>query len=557
MDAGTVRAWATAAARALAGARGSIDSLNVFPVADGDTGTNLALTVAEGAEHAADAAPDAAATEVAAAFARGALRGARGNSGVIVSQYLHGFAAGLAAGGRPSGPATAGASTDATGGGSTDATGGGSTGATAGGQGLVVAGALDEAQRAARAAVARPVEGTILTAATAASAAATRVAREGGDAVATAAAAASAAREALARSTQALDVLRAAGVVDAGASGLVVMLEALAAVVRNAEVRTSEIAAVVARAGAGAGAGAAAGVASASGSPTTVGGGPQAPGHPEAAGDGELEVMFVVEPREAAEAGQARDDLAPALSARMQALGGSVAVVGGSDGWHVHVHTDRPADAIRAGADVGVLSQVVVGRLTSPDADGRDLGVVAATGATGLVADLARAGALVLVLTGAPVRARDVLRVVVDTGARHVVVLPGSPAAAAAARAATGLADVSVDVLDADDDVRVVVAVTAGAGTDVDRVGAMRDALAAVRTTTVEVPDTAAVLGAARALLDDHGGELVTVVAGADLGALAPLRADLVRALGESHPDVEVVVLAGGQPAPAAAVAVE
>src|SRR5689334_2566370 len=90
LDAGAVRAWAAAACSALDAARDRIDAVNVFPVADSDTGTNVLLTVTGGAEAVALVDPDAGAPEVARAFARGALLSARGNSGVIVSQYLTG-----------------------------------------------------------------------------------------------------------------------------------------------------------------------------------------------------------------------------------------------------------------------------------------------------------------------------------------------------------------------------------------------------------------------------------------------------------------------------------
>jgi dihydroxyacetone kinase-like predicted kinase len=201
----------------------------------------------------------------------------------------------------------------------------------------------------------------------------------------------------------------------------------------------------------------------------------------------------------------------------------------------------------------------VVRRLARRDGTGADPGVVVGTGAPGLVADLARSGAVVMVLTGSPVGSRDVLRVVVDTGAPHVVVLPGSVPTLVAARAAAGVADVPVDVLDVTDDVRVVVALTAGAGQGPDAVEVMRAALDAVRTTTVDVPDVAEVLRAARRLLAD-GGELVTVVAGRALTAATTtqrLQRELTDALDAVHPGVEVVVLAGDQEQPAAAVAVE
>jgi len=91
LDAPAVRRWSIAAAEALAEHPDEIDQLNVFPVPDGDTGTNLALTL----RAACDAlAADAASTAAAAlrTLAKGAVLGARGNSGVIVSQILRGFA---------------------------------------------------------------------------------------------------------------------------------------------------------------------------------------------------------------------------------------------------------------------------------------------------------------------------------------------------------------------------------------------------------------------------------------------------------------------------------
>ena len=522
MDAATVRAWAAAAARGLERARAPIDRLNVFPVPDGDTGTNLALTVAEGAEHVADPGPDATAAEVAAAFARGALLGARGNSGVIVSQYLHGFARGLAA---DAALPTA------------------DTGITDAG---LLARALHDAQRAAWAAVARPVEGTILTAAAAAARAADVAVRAGADARGTVAAAVAGARDALARSPQARDVLRAAGVVDAGATGLVVLLGALAEVLGEpVTTATSTLRTVGTDASRSR-------VAAASDAPGTDDPWPAGTPHPR--DDGEFEVMYVVEPRRPAECDA---DLAPALSARLQALGTSVAVVGGADGWHAHVHTDDPAAAVAAG-DLGERSQVVVRRLAAPAAaDG--MGVVAGTGAPGLVADLARAGAVVLVHAGRPTTARDVRRAVVDTGEASVVVLPGSPAGLAAAREAAGSVGTGVEVLDAADDVRVVVALTADPGTGAGRVDAMRTALARTRTADVEHPDVDAVLASARALLAD-GGEVVTVLRGAAFEAVAPgdaLLDALTEGLAVTHPDAEVVVLPAGQGFPAAALAVE
>jgi DAK2 domain fusion protein YloV len=190
LDAAAVREWCRLAADALGRTRGEIDALNVFPVPDGDTGTNLHLTMLAAAE-AVEGLPevaDAAATW--RALAQGALLGAHGNSGVILSQMFRGLAEEL----------------------------GKANGATLGK-------ALDHAAALARSAVAHPVEGTILSVLEAAAGA------EGGDLAAAARAAAERARAALDRTTGQLEVLADNGVVDAGGAGLCVVLDALAAVV--------------------------------------------------------------------------------------------------------------------------------------------------------------------------------------------------------------------------------------------------------------------------------------------------------------------------------------
>lgn len=548
LDGEAVRAWAHAAATALEAARGSIDSLNVFPVPDADTGTNLYLTIAQGAEEVVALGPRPRAVEAMRALAHGALLGARGNSGVIASQFLLGLAHGFG-----DGESTA-------------------TGPDA----ITFARALDEAQRAARAAVARPVEGTILTAATAAASAARVAVEAGGDLDSITLAALRGARAALARTPDELAVLRAAGVVDAGATGLVVILEALVAVVTGRPAPGAvPIVPALPRPGAG-GAGAPGGARTwADGS------------RPE----GEFEVMFLVE----SDAG----DLAPELSRRLQVLGESVAVVGGPGEWQAHVHTDDPAAAVAAGA-LGRQRQITVRHLRTPAVEdpahragepgpavaGR-LGLVVGTRAPALIRELARSGAVVMVLTGGPASAASVLRAVVDAGTAHVAVLPGSPDShGAALAAADGLAAgrdpaagvgrpaVRLHVLDAVDDVRVVaglaaavtarsaarpaVEATAGsmdpAGAVAGELAAIRRAVAAVRTAEVEGSDTAV----ARRVVDDllaPGGDVLTLLRGA--GGGEAVMGSLLEHLSRTYPGVEVVVLEGGQVTPAFALAVE
>ncbi|MEJ2579197.1 MAG: DAK2 domain-containing protein, partial [Kineosporiaceae bacterium] len=181
LDARATRHWALSTLSALGRAREEIDALNVFPVPDGDTGTNLYLTVEAAVQAVQELPGDAELRAVAEAFARGALLGARGNSGIISAQLLRGWADVLAE------------------------------------RGVLDADAVREAfargDAQAWAAVNRPVEGTILTVSRAASQAASAAAGRLAD---VASAAVRAARIALERTPEQLEVLRRSGVVDAG-----------------------------------------------------------------------------------------------------------------------------------------------------------------------------------------------------------------------------------------------------------------------------------------------------------------------------------------------------
>lgn len=189
LDAVAVRHWCRLAAEALGRTRAEIDALNVFPVPDGDTGTNLHLTVLAASEAVERLPGDADTASAWRALADGALLGARGNSGVILSEILRAMA---------------------------DVLGGG------GG----LAEALRHASRLADQAVAHPVEGTILTVLRAVAA----VCPEEGEPGAVAWAVAEHARAALRDTTGQLEILASNGVVDAGAAGLCVVLETFAAV---------------------------------------------------------------------------------------------------------------------------------------------------------------------------------------------------------------------------------------------------------------------------------------------------------------------------------------
>src|ERR1700754_4149617 len=203
LDASALRNWAHTAVGDLIAHTDEINRLNVFPVADADTGTNMLFTM-RAAWAQADASPRGGdVAGVAAALADGALQGARGNSGVILSQILRGLAD------------VAAEATAETGGELTEI------------DGSVLAAALRHAVGLVAASMGAPVPGTIVSVLQAAAEAAEDTGSDGADLGGVVAAAADAAAVALDKTIEQLDVLADAGVVDAGGRGLLVLLDAL------------------------------------------------------------------------------------------------------------------------------------------------------------------------------------------------------------------------------------------------------------------------------------------------------------------------------------------
>nr|WSX49585.1 DAK2 domain-containing protein [Streptomyces sp. NBC_00974] len=297
LDAEAVRTWSSLALAALGRAREDIDAINVYPVADADTGTNLYLT----AESAARALEGAFATvtdgtagtslpQAVGAFAHGALIGARGNSGTILAQLLRGVADVL--GEEPAGRGPA----------------------------RLLAQALARAAEEAYQAVAHPVEGTMLTVAAAAARAAEIAEAAAGTAADVAAAAYAGARAALAETPGQLPALGRAGVVDAGGCGLVAVLGALWQALSGQEPAAEPV----------------------RGRAVPV---PQsfAPCAEDLGGPA-YEVTYLLEAPEAPVA---------ELRTRLDGLGDSLVVVGGDGLWNVHVHVDDPGAAVEAGVVAG------------------------------------------------------------------------------------------------------------------------------------------------------------------------------------------------------------
>jgi len=273
-----------------------INRLNVYPVPDGDTGTNMALTL-ESVAAELDGLDSPDLDSACRAIAHGSLMGARGNSGVILSQLLRGLSDGLnTPEGRPSA--------------------------------RDLAGALMTADRLAREAVQRPVEGTILTVARGAAEAANVAADAGGSLVVVAEAARAGAAEALALTPSLLPVLEQAGVVDAGGTGYLLLFDALLTVVDGRSMPAPPELPDV-RAGAGTGM---------QGRRAT-----DDEAYAQLAGL-RYEVMYLLE---------APDETIPAFKEVWAGLGDSIVVVGGDGLWNCHIHTDEVGPAIEASLDAG------------------------------------------------------------------------------------------------------------------------------------------------------------------------------------------------------------
>lgn len=526
------------AADALERAREEVDALNVYPVPDGDTGTNMFLTLAsarDAVRRAVEEAGGVGACDVdvaLAALGRGALLGARGNSGVILSEMLRALTRRLSEARPEELP------------------------------GQVMAGAMRAAADAAYAAVGEPVEGTMLTVARAAAEAAVARSQDpaarGRDVIA---AGAAAAREALAATPGQLRILADAGVVDAGGRGFSVVLDAAETALTGRRPPTVQ---------------------------TRIGAHtipvphldrvPHLPGADLSEDGPAYEVMYLLDAHE--------DDVA-VLRRTLAGLGDSLVVVGDERLWNVHVHTDDVGAAIEAGIAAGRPHRVRVTHFAEQvreraprPRDGRRVVVVSA--GPGLSRLFAEAGAVVV--EGGPGRrpsTGQLLEAITGCGAQEVVVLPNDADSVRVAQVAAttaaqddgirvavvpstaqvqGLAALAVhepgrhfdaDVLEMTATARHARhgAVTVAARRAMTMAGPCEpgDVLGVVEGDFVVVGgDLGAVATDVAGRLLGGGGDLVSVVSGVDDpdGALAGALRAWVE---ERYPHVDVVVYDGGQ----------
>ncbi|MFB6825650.1 DAK2 domain-containing protein [Streptomyces virginiae] len=535
LDAEAVRTWSSLALAALGRAREDIDAINVYPVADADTGTNLYLTAESADRGLADAFPEVtdgtarptSLAEAVRAWAHGALVGARGNSGTILAQLLRGVADVL--GDEPAGPAEPGEPRP----------------------GVLLARALTRAAEEAYAAVAHPVEGTMLTVAGAAARAGEAAGAAAGTAVEVARAAYDGARAALAETPGQLAALGRAGVVDAGGCGLVVVFGALWQALSGQEPVVEPV----------------------RGRAVPV---PQSPDPCAQEEDGPAyEVIYLLEASEAA-VGELRE--------RLDGLGDSLVVVGGDGLWNVHVHVDDPGAAVEAGVVAGRPYRIRITHFGDERRRARgeraQRAVVAVVPGEGLAGLCGEAGATpVLVRPGEPPAVAELLDAVRRAHAREVVLLQGGAdlraAAAAAAEqaraegvrvaviptrsAVQGLAALAVHDPEGSFD-EDVVAMTAAAGATrygelavAERQSFTSAGICQAGDVLGLIDGDVAVIGAglpetAEAVLDrmlGSGGELVTLVLGPDVPDAVAERLEAY--VQHGHLAVDTVTYRGGR----------
>lgn len=391
------------AANNIANSRKSVDALNIFPVPDGDTGTNMSMTIGAAAKEMAVLPDTCSIGEAASKCASALLRGARGNSGVILSLIFRGFSKGFKE--------------------------------LEEADGKDVAKAFELGVKAAYKAVMKPTEGTILTVVRKASEAATELSKTVNDPMEVAFSAMMAAKEALAETPNQLPVLKQAGVVDAGGQGLVLIFEGFHSVFANGVIVQPLEA-------------------------------PQESSNQEskstvAAASDDIEFGYCSEFLiEKAKDAKEKDPLK--LRAFLESIGDCVVVVDDTDIIKVHVHSNEPGNVIQAALKYGQLINIKIDNMryqhrnaqegadeaksevklepVSPDNEYGFVAVCAGNGLSELFKDI---GADVVVSGGQTMNPStdDILNAVKATPAKTVFVLPNNKNIIMAAEQAARLAE--------------------------------------------------------------------------------------------------------------------
>ena len=390
----------------IANNRQAVDELNVFPVPDGDTGTNMSMTISAAARELERMSDDAEVSEVAKAAASALLRGARGNSGVILSLLFRGFSKGL----RDKVEAN----------------------------GADLANALTLGVSAAYKAVMKPTEGTILTVSRVASEVAAKKALETNDVLTIWQTVIDAAVEALNKTPEQLPVLKKAGVVDAGGKGLVVIFEGMMSVFKDNVIIANNSADDQAEA-------------------------------PKKAAVAQVdeEIKFGYCTEYIVERDKKIDIEPIKLRAYLESIGDCVVVVDDESIIKVHVHTNDPGNAIQEGLKFGALINIKVDNMRhqhkstvvesqkpepqklAPVKPERKYGFVAVGAGEGVCQLFTELGVDHIVKGGQTMNPStdDILNAVEATPARHVFILPNNKNIIMAAEQVAPLSSRKVHVL--------------------------------------------------------------------------------------------------------------
>jgi len=513
----------TAAAEALKQRRDEVNRLNVFPVPDGDTGTNMSLTMDSVTTEVGKLGSDASLADICHAVTHSSLMGARGNSGVILSQILRGLCEPLAGADQI--------------------------------DSALVAACFERSVAVAFQAVRRPVEGTILTVLRDAAEAAKPAAESGADIAGVLAAVVDEAYASVKRTPDLLPVLKEAGVVDAGGYGLAILMEGFASAMRGTGLRSFDVAVDAS--------------------------GPSQVTTPESDWD-DQEYLYCTE---FLLFGHDLDR--DAIEDFMASIGGSQLVVGSADELKIHVHTDDPSRAMEHALALGEVAEVHIHnmrRQTEERAQGlraeasKPLGFVAVAAGQGLADILKSLGVDQIVSGGQTMNpsTAELLAAIDLVPARAVIVLPNNRNIVLAANQTIGIATKPVAVIPTSSVPQAFAALLAAdpSASIEENVAAMTEAADAVRTgeITTAIKDSKGKAGAIKAgqiigivdheievigddvaevagrLLDviAEDGEAVTLLAGEDLDDTA-LEA-IAAAIAAAHPDLEIETHRGGQP---------
>ena len=396
------------ASQAITSHRQEIDALNVFPVPDGDTGTNMSMTITNAAREVSVKGDNESVSAVADCVASGLLRGARGNSGVILSLVFRGIAKGLKGLDKADGAA--------------------------------MASALEHGSSSAYKAVMKPTEGTILTVIRTASEYARKAVNNGEtDAVKVFDSALDGAKEALADTPNILPVLKKAGVVDAGGSGLVCIFTAMSAVFNGKEVEVEAPEVLT---------------------PT------QTHSENSAAGKAEADIHYTYCTEFISNRENGKDPRE--LRAYLESIGDCVVVVDDEHIIKVHVHTNNPGKAIQKGIEYGPLTNIKIENMRQQHQNARwgsapeeqdepireaeptkPFGYVTVASGDGLCELFSELGADQVVSGGQTMNPStdDLLKAVLATPAEHIFILPNNKNIIMAAEQVDPLTDRDVRVL--------------------------------------------------------------------------------------------------------------